>query len=353
MVIIITGSVGAGKSYTAVRDHIIDGVADGCRVITNLAGVTSDSIAAVFGWGKIRGDLVNTTGAALMKAENWPAVDDAGEITREGGIVSGGDTIVIDECALLFERGKREPPNFIHRYLAMHRHMPDSAVNGLLAGRQRKSGDVIFLAQELGHIPDSIRKLCGRWIWCRNMAYMSKGMSGRMRIEVYGMAPFNERGAGEPLFAQSRGLDPRIFRCYQSHALEGGMAESKTKKGALDQWRTKITMLVMAGAFLVALPWALYQILSFELPDIAGGIITNQKEAKNEIAEPQNVITHQPPPQEQVRRIPVDQIPEAAPVAPAVRPGSCVGKFTFYRGGTKNEITRNYEPPRTGNACQD
>lgn len=344
-VIIITGSVGAGKSYTAVRDFVLDGLADGRRIVTNLVGVESDKIASVFGWGKIRGEMIATNGNAMMAEASWPKVSDKGEIVTPGNLIDGGDTVIVDECAILFERGKREPPNFIHRYLAVHRHLPGSAVSAMLIGRSRVSGDVVFLAQELGHIPDSIRKLCSRWIRCRNMAFMAKGMSGRYRIEVYGYAPQTERVADNPLYTETRALDPRIFKCYQSHATEEAIAESRPRKGMLDQTGLKIKLAVIGFGAIGGAAIAGYSLFGFDLLDPEKiQTKTQMREVQNETAptetQPQPGATVPPP------------VREIAP-QPVADPRVCTGRFVVERGGATATVERDYKSPDGKRKCRN
>lgn len=345
-VIIITGTMGAGKSYTAVRDFIIDGLADGRRVVTNLAGVSMEKIADAFGWEKIRGDMVITNGRKIFAEEAWPKVNDNGEILQPGGVINGGETVLIDECALLFERGKREPPSWIHRYLVMHRHLPEPANRGVLAGRPRVSGDVVFIAQEIGHIPESVRKLCSRWVHCRNMSYMSKSMAGRYRTEVHASAPANEKFAGEPMYAQTRPLDKRVFKCYMSHAVEEGITESTRRKGALDSLKRKLAI--------IAIPLVLIGGVGFMAIEVikatSGGNLIDTNRLITVAEEGVTNDTPAPPPP------PVREIAQRQPAAEpaAAQPpdeSRCFGRFAVYRDSRKISITRHYQPTAAGPGC--
>lgn len=117
-----TGVPGAGKTYALVQDVILQALANGRNVLTNVAGVkAAETLKAAMPLtkGKPLGTLRFFHGEDLQKPGFFPDPDDLDQAA--GCTLQAGDLLVFDEVRLYWpSTGKFDPATM--RFLRYHRH---------------------------------------------------------------------------------------------------------------------------------------------------------------------------------------------------------------------------------------
>mgnify|MGYP001216094168 CR=1 FL=1 len=243
-----TGPPGAGKSYAMVSQVIVDGLAKGRRVVTNIEGLSPEKARAyVARKHKLPlsevGQLVLFEGRQALEAGFFPT----GEISDEHTFIKGGDLLVFDEWKLVFPvRGQTPPECHVEAFLRWHRHLVDEA------GR---ASDVVIGTQLITDIHRDYRGLVER-------SYKFKNLKGVGLRKGY-VADCYE-GHTQPKGGSYRTINgrykPEIFELYQSYSTEGEASEEQTDSRAM-LFGKSIIVFVVLGLIVVAA--ALYFIVGF------------------------------------------------------------------------------------------
>ncbi|KDR24884.1 zonular occludens toxin domain-containing protein, partial [Caballeronia grimmiae] len=121
------GVMGSGKSYEVVSGPLLDAVAAGRRVVTNIDGIDESAIHAYL--AKKRSLAADALGAVVMvKTEDMlkpgffpvEVESEAGAVVTPG-FVQAGDFVVVDEAWKLWKTGVKIPPEHM-AFFRMHRH---------------------------------------------------------------------------------------------------------------------------------------------------------------------------------------------------------------------------------------
>lgn len=228
-IVAITGRPGGGKSYEAVRYHIIPAIKEGRKVITNIPLNIShikliysdidESLIEVrqFGFHDY-GDLRPFSTPKEFTDETWRHPD-----TNVGAL------FVIDEAHLsLPSQGTPKP---ICEYMTMHRHY---------------GVDIVFVTQNLRQMNRDIVNLIEVVYRCSKNRIL--GFDDRYTKKV------QDGNRGEVLNVEQRVYDPEYFRFYQSHTHSNKAvkeASLKDVKPIWKHWTFKFGMIFMVFAIVI------------------------------------------------------------------------------------------------------
>lgn len=206
-----TGLMGSGKSYEVVENVILPALLSGRRVVTNVANLQQDDIAAYLvekhgaDLSKL-GQIVQVKNEDLEKLEFFPVESAPGDVALPS-IVQPGDLVVVDECWRWWAAGTKISPAHM-TFFRMHRHFVNPATLATC--------DMVLVVQD---ISDLDRKLK---VVVENTYRMSKhkalGSSTRYRVDLY----TSYKTTRPPYRTFQRKYNKEIFALYQSYSQGGG-----------------------------------------------------------------------------------------------------------------------------------
>jgi len=243
-----TGPPGSGKSYALVSEVILPALAAGRRVLSNVAGLKPEAIAAYLEAKKgdpldRLGELVLFDGRQALEPGFWPDPENLGHPAT----VHGGDLVVFDEVGLYWPTGEKFPP-LIVKYLRYHRHHTDTA---------GQSTDIVLATQGVTDIHRAYRSLVER-------TYKFKKLStlGLKRAYVYSVWEGASQRKGEAVANGQGRYDKEIFPLYSSFQAATGIETTTDKRANI--FRDK-RLWVLGGGTLAAFAasaWFLYAMFS-------------------------------------------------------------------------------------------
>lgn len=214
-----TGIMGSGKTYEVVSVVIKNALAQGRRVVSNIAGLDGEAFKALLteegvDAGKI-GEIVRVDHAAVLEPMFWRTDTDKPDTVTT---IQPGDLVVLDEIWRFWDgfgpkdaEGKKRPDR-VQNFFRMHRQMPHP-VTGVTC-------DLAVICQD---IMDANRQLRGVIEETYLMTKLTAvGLSGRYRVDVFQRA----KARGKPSNSSQRSYNPKYFPLFQSHSqkIEGGAA---------------------------------------------------------------------------------------------------------------------------------
>ncbi|MFA8393776.1 zonular occludens toxin domain-containing protein [Burkholderia ubonensis] len=172
--------MGSGKSYEVVSGPLLDAVASGRRVVTNIDGISEERVHAYL-IEKRRaspdrlGAIVHVRTADLLTDGFFPTEDEShdGAVVTPG-FVKPGDFLVIDEAWKLWAVGMKVTPEHMN-FFRMHRHFV-SADTGV-------SCDVALMIQNIADLHRSVRGVLE--LSFVMVKLKSLGLSKKYRVEMY------------------------------------------------------------------------------------------------------------------------------------------------------------------------
>ena len=208
------GVMGSGKSYEVVSGPLLDAVASGRRVITNVDGISEDAIHAYLRDTRNvpstrLGSIVHVRTDDLKRVHFFPVeVESSAGATVEPGFVQAGDLLVVDEAWKLWATDQKISKEHMS-FFRMHRHFVH-ADTGVAC-------DVVLMIQSIGDLHRSIRAVVE--LSFRMVKLKSLGLSKGYRVEMY--------ETGKQTKATLTGTFVRkykseIFPLYKSYAGAGG-----------------------------------------------------------------------------------------------------------------------------------
>jgi len=171
------GVMGSGKSYEVVSGPVCDAVADGRRVVTNVAGINEERIHDYLlkkrkGINPEKlGSIVHVSDERVLESgffpdEKRPDID---------SVVKGGDLVAIDEAWRFWDtdKGKLSPEHM--QFFRMHRHYvhPETGV----------TCDVVMMSQDIGGLHRAIKAVVE--LSFRMHKLKSLGQPTAYRVEMY------------------------------------------------------------------------------------------------------------------------------------------------------------------------
>ncbi|RQR33864.1 Zonular occludens toxin [Burkholderia sp. Bp9143] len=148
------GIMGSGKSYEVVSGPLLDAVAIGRRVVTNIDGVNEDAIHAYLADRRKLdvsrlGQIVHVTTDRVLEPGFFPIeVESTGGAVVTPGVVEAGDLVVIDEAWKLWAAGEKIPKEHI-AFFRMHRHFVHLET--------KVACDVVVMVQSIGDVHRMLR----------------------------------------------------------------------------------------------------------------------------------------------------------------------------------------------------
>lgn len=207
--------MGSGKTYEVVTVVILNALARGRRVVSNIAGLNVEAMRAVLlerGTAETEiGELVSVDHAAVIEPTFW-RTDRPGE----EAFIQPGDLLALDEIWRFWngfstkdDEGRKRPDRVMN-FFRMHRHFihPETGV----------CCDVALITQDVMDASRQVRAVVEETYSMVKMTAV--GSSTRYRVDIF--QGWNVKR--EPLRQLHRSYDPALFGLYESHSQkkEGG-----------------------------------------------------------------------------------------------------------------------------------
>jgi zona occludens toxin len=216
------GVMGSGKSYEVVSGPLLDAVARGRRVVTNIDGVSEEAIHAYLhdkrGLPAVSlGPIVHVRTDDILVEGFFPVeVEGSGGATVAPGFVRPGDLLVVDEAWKLWATDKKISKEHM-AFFRMHRHFVHEETG--------VACDVVLMIQSIADLHRSIKAVIE--LSFRMVKLKSLGMSSGYRVEMYETAK-QARTTHTGTFV--RKYRPEIFPLYKSYAGVGGRESTVDKR---------------------------------------------------------------------------------------------------------------------------
>ena len=230
------GLQGSGKSYEVVSSVIIDAVAHGRRVVTNVDGINED---------KIHEYLVNTRDVdpeklgAIVHVGNdrimQPSFFPDEEKPEIDSVVKGGDLVAIDEAWRFWGTDNGKLSHEHMQFFRMHRHY--------VHPETRVACDVVLMTQDITGLHRSVKNVVE--FTFRMHKLKSLGLNRRYRVDIHEGWKLNSKSR---IDQRQKAYDPKIFPLYQSYAGGAGQENQIDKRQNI---LAKRTLWVYAGMFVV------------------------------------------------------------------------------------------------------
>lgn len=208
------GVMGSGKSYEVVSGPLLDAVAAGRRVVTNIDGVDQDAIHDYLHErrgvpdGRL-GAIVHVRTDDMLRDGFFPVeVEGPDGATVTPGFVLPGDLLVVDEAWKLWATDKKITKEHM-AFFRMHRHFVH-ADTGVAC-------DVVLMIQSIADLHRSIKAVIE--LSFRMVKLKSVGMSKGYRVEMY---ETYKQTVATKTGTFVRRYRPEIFPLYKSYAGQGG-----------------------------------------------------------------------------------------------------------------------------------
>jgi zona occludens toxin len=243
----IAGKPGGGKSYEAVKNHVIPALEQKRKVVTNLPlqiehfeDVYGEEIASLIEvveynfheYGTIR---------PFSKAEDFLKYDDWKNEKGQGVF------FVIDECHLSMPNGKVTPQTTaLLEYLSMHRHY---------------GHDILLITQNFKKVHRDIRDMV-------NLVYRAIKKSFNGQDSEY-ILKIHEGCTTTVVNTKERAYESHVFKFYKSHTMSNQSVVEATTQDITPWWKSGLMYgaMGMGILFILVLIWFLTLIFGAEEPE--------------------------------------------------------------------------------------
>ncbi|MGS1041436.1 zonular occludens toxin domain-containing protein [Burkholderia glumae] len=211
---VYSGVMGSGKSYEVVQGPLLDAIASGRRVVTNVDGINEDRIHEFLvskgrGDGTAFGSVVHVRTDEFLQPAFFPLEHESSEgATVTPGFVQPGDLVVVDEAWKLWNSDKKISDEHM-AFFRMHRHFTH-AQTGVAC-------DVVLMVQDIGDLHRKVKPVVE--LSFRMHKLKSLGLSSGYRVEQYEGWKQNGRTR---VATYVRKYSKQIFPLYKSYAGAGG-----------------------------------------------------------------------------------------------------------------------------------
>ncbi|MFM2466666.1 zonular occludens toxin domain-containing protein [Paraburkholderia sp. RL17-368-BIF-A] len=208
------GVMGSGKSYEVVQGPLLDAVASGRRVVTNIDGINESKIhdyleAKGRGERKRFGAVVHVRTTDITVPAFFPVeTESASGATVTPGFVQPGDLLVVDEAWKLWSSDKKLSDEHM-AFFRMHRHFTH-ATTGVAC-------DVVLMIQGIGDLHRKLKEVVE--LSFRMHKLKSLGLSSGYRVEQY---EGWKQNAKTRVGTYVRKYSKEVFPLYKSYAGVGG-----------------------------------------------------------------------------------------------------------------------------------
>lgn len=251
------GIMGSGKSYEVVVEVILSALAQGRRVISNIAGLNYDVMTQILVEDGIPreliGELVCVSHEQVLQPIFWRT--DTDDQTGRKPFISKGDVVCLDEnwrfwngFAPRDDDGNKLPME-VKNFFRMHRQFPDP-VTGFTC-------EIALISQDPADFSRFVRGVVEQIFYMEKLTAI--GSETRYRVDIY-----QRKMRGKPMRQLQREYQPRYFPCYKSHSqAEEGAAKPKEssadKRGNILNGAIFKIGLPIAGVIMVFSLWGIYR----------------------------------------------------------------------------------------------
>ncbi|MCL2658823.1 MAG: Zonular occludens toxin [Betaproteobacteria bacterium] len=200
------GLQGSGKSYEVVSSVILEAVAKGRRIVTNVSGIDEDRIHEFLvnkrdADPEKLGRIVHVTNDRIMQPQFFP--DE--EKPELESVVQGGDLVAVDEAWRFWgtDLGKLSAEHM--QFFRMHRHYvhPETSV----------ACDVALMTQDVTGLHRSVKNVIE--FTFKMQKHQSLGLAKRYRVDIHEGWKINGKTR---IDHRQKAYDATIFPLYQSYA---------------------------------------------------------------------------------------------------------------------------------------
>jgi zona occludens toxin len=207
------GLQGSGKSYEVVSMPVLDAIAAGRRVVTNVDGIDEEAIHAhLVKSRKVPSDqlgqVVHVSNERVTEAAFFPDGDHPETVT----LVQPGDLIAIDEAWRFWPEGAKLSAEHM-QFFRMHRHYVHP-VTGVAC-------DIVLMTQDVSGLCRALKNVVE--LSFRMHKLKALGMARSYRVELYEGWRQNRKTRVDVFTRRYR---PEIFPLYKSYAGEAGIEKT-------------------------------------------------------------------------------------------------------------------------------
>jgi zona occludens toxin len=242
----IAGKPGGGKSYEAVKNHVIPALEQKRKVVTNLPlqiehfeSVYGAEIAELIEVVEYNFHEYGTT-RPFSQAEDFLKYDDWKNEKGQGVF------FVIDECHLSMPNGKVTPQTTaLLEYLSMHRHY---------------GHDILLITQNFKKVHRDIRDMV-------NLVYRAIKKSFNGQDSEY-ILKIHEGCTTTVVNTKERAYESHVFKFYKSHTMSNQSVVEATTQDITPWWKSGLMYgaMGMGGLFLLILIWFLTLVFGSDEP---------------------------------------------------------------------------------------
>jgi len=174
------GVMGSGKSFEVVQGPLLDAIAKGRRVVTNVDGINEQAIYKFLEKAK-RGSVDDFGRVVHVRTEDlkspgfFPIEHESSDgATITPGFVAPGDLVIVDEAWKLWASDQKISDEHM-AFFRMHRHFTDPKT-GIAC-------DVVLMIQGIGDLHRKLKEVVE--LSFRMHKLKSIGISSRYRVEQY------------------------------------------------------------------------------------------------------------------------------------------------------------------------
>ncbi|CAB3762455.1 zonular occludens toxin domain-containing protein [Paraburkholderia humisilvae] len=204
------GIMGSGKSYEVVSGPLLEAIAAGRRVVTNVDGISEEAVHAYLvehrklDASKL-GGIVHVTTERITEQGFFPVeVESADGATVTPGLVEPGDLVVVDEAWKLWAAGEKLSKEHV-AFFRMHRHFVNQD-SGLAC-------DVVLMVQSVGDLHRMLKPVLELTFVMHKLKTL--GAPNRYRVEQYDGWKQNAKTRVATYY---KSYKAEIFPLYKSYA---------------------------------------------------------------------------------------------------------------------------------------
>lgn len=287
------GVMGSGKSYEVVSGPLLDGVAAGRRVVTNIDGIDADRIHEylhrVRGLDDSRlGQIVHVTTERISQPGFFPIELEGadGTVARvTSGLVEPGDLVVVDEAWKLWSQDAGKLSDEHMAFFRMHRHFVHSDTG--------VACDVVLMIQDISDLHRKVKNVVE--LSFRMVKLKSLGLSSKYRVEMYeGWKQVAKTRTGTFV----RTYKPEIFPLYKSYAGAVGKESRVDKRQNVlanrSLWRLAAGLFVMTVAGLW-FGWRFFHPQAASVAKVSSGVAApaQVRPPTSEVIAPRRAVSEQ------------------------------------------------------------
>jgi zona occludens toxin len=244
------GVMGSGKSYEVVSGPLLDAVAAGRRVVTNIDGIDEERVHAYLhrtrGLDDLQlGRIVHVTTERVGEPGFFPLEQEGANgtvATVTPGLVEPGDLLVIDEAWKLWSQGAGKLSDEHMAFFRMHRHFvhPQTGV----------ACDVVLMIQDITDLHRKVKNVVE--LSFRMVKLKSLGLASKYRVEMY-------EGWKQTARARTgtfvRTYKKEVFPLYKSYAGAEGKESQVDKRQNVFANRTLWVLVAVVAMMAVGGLW--------------------------------------------------------------------------------------------------